>query len=649
MKKLISVILLLCIYSICIQAQNRHLRKAQKHEIKGEYLEATISYQLYLQDNKSDISILKKLAEIACKLDDYDSAEMYCEEIINNNQADPQTYFEYIKILRRNGKYDRSIEIFGEFSNIYPNEILKYYRVNTIPDRKYFFENIGNVELSEFSFNTNNSEFSPFIVNNDIYYTSYDNGHNIIEPTTRVGKFINEYITPYKAKYNINKVKIDTFTSKFNNIPFEKLMDSQYHEGMVTVSSSGNVMYFSAANQNEKTTFGHSIVGFDIYEARLVDNKWKITQKLFNVPGKSFAHPCLSRDNSMLYLVSDMDGGYGGTDLYISYLKNGKWSFPENLGPEVNTPGNELYPFADINNTIYFASDGHHGMGGLDIFVVTFENEAANIHNVGAPINSRFDDFGICTMNDNTMGFFSSNRTGGKGEYDIYGFNAQKGLNLAVKEGERSDFLGFITIKGELRDIYSNKLINDAEVTMHDEHGIYSDFKSTTINGQFTFIIPADGEYTFSTSANKYKSTKIAFLNGKSFYTLKAEPTFVFPNIHFDYNSSYITENGKETLNKIVNCMYEYPKTKICIKAYSDIVGEGKDNKKISEERANSIEEYLKTKGIDKKRIVSKSLGTKDPLITLEDNALLDKEDAQSVNRRAEITLIHPSSNCSKN
>lgn len=649
MRKIILVFLLFCISMSSTFAQNKYIRKAKKHEIKGEYLKATISYQLYLDSHDNDISIYKKLADLSCKLNDFDSAEMYCEEIINKNLADPETYFLYINILRRNGKYDKSIDVFKEFSSTFPNEIFKYYRTNKLSSRKKFYSNYNKIRISDFKFNSINSEFSPFINNNEIYYTSYDNGNNREEPDTKVEKFINKYITPFNPNYKICKAVADTFSMKYESVKFKKLLGSNYHEGIASISISGKVMYFSAARKGEKTTFGHSITGFDIYEARLINNRWKITQKLFHVPGKSFAHPCINKLNNMIYFCSDMDGGYGGTDLYVSYLTGGTWSEPENLGPQVNTPGNELYPFVDERNTLYFASDGHPGLGGLDIFVVVFEDKKVLVFNVGAPINSRFDDYSLCAKNNNTSGFFTSNRPGGMGEHDIYSFISKEPLNLLAKSSANSSFVGFMTLKGEVRDIFSNRLINNAEVVLRDEQGNYSDYKSTATNGKFTFIVPVDGEYIFMASGKGYKTMSSTYLNGQSFYTLKAEPEFTFPNILFDFNSSHITEEGKETLNSIVNCMFEYPKTKIYLKAYSDIVGEGDDNKTLSQERALAIEKFLENKGIKKDRISSKSLGTKDPIITLENEDAFDKEDAQSVNRRVEISIIHPTKDSIKN
>jgi outer membrane protein OmpA-like peptidoglycan-associated protein/tetratricopeptide (TPR) repeat protein len=630
-------------------AQNKHLRKAKRYEYKGDYVKALTSYQLYLENNKSDISVYKKLTDLSCKMDDYDSAEMYCEELINKNLADPDTYFNYIKILRRNAKYDKSQEVFEEFKNLFPNEIYKYYRNFSLPNRKSFYLNANNINIYDFQFNTVNSEFAPFISGKDIFFTNYDNGNNRTKPTTKVEKFINEYITPFKPTYTIHKAKADTLSMTYTLKPFNKLFNSSYHEGIASVSPSGEIMYISAANKNEKISFNHSITGFDIYEARLIDNEWNITQKIFDIPGKSFAHPCINRQSNMLYFASDIDGGYGGTDLYVSYLINGKWSEPENLGPEINTPGNELYPFVDKDNILYFSSDGHPGMGGLDIFVISINNEKVTVYNAGAPINSRFDDYGISCFDNKLSGLFSSNRPGGLGEHDIYTFQAKEPLNILCKSAGNSSVLGFFTIKGEIVDMYTNKPINNAKLILKDMHGTNSNYNTTTINGKFTYIIPIDGEYELTFSASGYKTTTNKLTSGKKYFTIDVEPELIFPDIKFDYNSSNITEEGKNTLNDIIDCLFKYPKTKILIEGYADIISEGKENKKLSQERTISIQEFLENKGIAKDRITTKSFGTKDPIITLDDKLAFEKEDAQSVNRRVEITIIHPPLNSIKN
>ncbi len=650
MKKLLLFILVFSVSFINSSlAQNKDLRKAKRFEFKGEYVKAIISYQLYLDKNKSDISIYKKLADISCKIEDYNSAEMYCEEIINNNLADPETYFKYIQILRRNAKYDKSEKIFEEFKTLFPNEIYKYFRTYTIPKKSKLYQNTQKINIYDFEFNSIDSEFSPFIINRDIYYTKIDDGHTNSESITKIGRFIDEQIFPFKPSYSIYKAKADTFSLTYNIMPLNKLLNSKYHEGIVSISSSGEILYVSAAHKNEKPTTGHNITGFDIYEARLINNKWEITQKIFDIPGKSFAHPCINKQCNMLYFTSDIEGGYGGTDLYVSYLINGKWSEPENLGPEINTPGNELYPYIDNNNILYFSSDGHLGMGGLDIYVISFEKEKISVHNVGAPINSRFDDYGISCFTNNVSGLFSSNRPGGAGKQDIYGFQTTSTLSQLCKSSQNNSILGFITLKGEIKDAYSNKLITNAKLTLQDEQGNHSDYNTVAINGRFTFIVPVDGEYKITLSADGYKTSINDLIVGKKYFTLKLEPELIFPNINFDYNSSNITEEGKHTLNKIIDCLFQYPETKISIKGYADIISEEKDNKRLSHERTLSIKEYLENKGISEDRIKTISLGTRNPIITLANKTAFETEDAQSVNRRVEITIIHPPSNSFKN
>lgn len=653
MKNTIMKILLIIIFSIFLisgsLAQNKLLRKAKRHEFRGEYIKALTSYQLYLNNNESDILIYKKLAEISYKIGDYNSAEMYCEEIINKNLTDPETYFIYIHVLRRNSKYEKSKAKFNEFKIQFPNEIYKYFRSNIYPLKNKFYTNGQKVKIFDFDFNSVNSEFSPFILNQDIFYTCYDNGNYRDMPDTKVEKFINQYINPFKPNYKIFKAKADTFSMTYKKIELNKLFNSKYHEGIVSVSSSGEIMYLSAASKSEKPTFNHAISGFDIYEARLIDNKWKLTQKIFNIPGKSFAHPCINRQCNMLYFASDIDGGYGGIDLYVSYLTNGKWSKPENLGPQINTPGNELYPYIDSNNILYFASDGHWGLGGLDIFVISVDNGKLNIHNAGIPINSRFDDYGISCFSDNTSGLFSSNRPGGAGEQDIYKFKTSAPLNEICKSSNNNSLLGFMTLKGEVIDTYTNLPINNAKLSIRDNLSNNSSYNTSTINGKFTFIVPIEGEYSIEFSAIGYDSLTTNVVTGKNFLTINVKPKFTFPNINFDYNSSLITEKGKETLNKIIDCLFKYPHSKISIKGYADIISEEKDNKRISHERVLSIKKYLENKGISKNRITSESLGTKNPIITLNDKVAFEKEDAQSANRRVEINITHPPLNSTKN
>ncbi|MFK7809963.1 MAG: TolB family protein [Saprospiraceae bacterium] len=276
---------------------------------------------------------------------------------------------------------------------------------------------LGHVAVRNMiSLNSNDMDYSPLLYKDGIVFTS-----------TRVFETKKKrWFKSYKKKFSYLFFAKRDERGQFNDPkPLEGGINGRYHEGAATFNKQGDVMFFTRNNKKGKNQFGK--VDLKIYTAKFNDGNWDEIEEIEIINGEGFStcHPTISADGQKLFFASNRNGGYGGMDIYVSYLVDGEWQYPVNLGPEINTDGNEIFPFIAQGNKLYFSSDGHDGKGGLDIFQSnwideTNEEDWTTALNMGLPFNSVKDDFGFSIYNNNQEGFFTSTREGGQGYDDIY-------------------------------------------------------------------------------------------------------------------------------------------------------------------------------------------------------------------------------------
>ena len=268
-----------------------------------------------------------------------------------------------------------------------------------------------------------------------------------------------------------------------------------------------------------------------IYTAHITgENIWTDVERIpFNNMGYSMTHPSVTTDGQTMYLVSDMPGGYGGTDIYVSYLFKGQWTLPRNLGPAVNTSGDEVYPFVHPDGTLYFASDGHEGIGGLDIFeAIAVGDEFVEVINVGSPINSAFDDFCLILDDVKRTGYFSSNRLGGLGSNDVYQLQVKAlSKNSLLTETKDLEEVKEVRIKGVVLDSITRKPISGAFVRLNNTVTGQLDVTKTNKQGQFFYDVTTAGQYEIASSALGYKTMQMQSITAI--------------NRHYDVNEVEIT------------------------------------------------------------------------------------------------------------
>ncbi|MCB0528734.1 MAG: OmpA family protein [Saprospiraceae bacterium] len=415
--------MLLCVFNA--HAQSGLLRRADDAMRELDYITAITLYQQVLE--KEDNGEAKvNIAECYRKINDTENAEYWYSQVVQMPNARSIHRLYYGMMLQANGKCDLAKVWLKQYIKEAPDDARGQYLARACDlEEELMTKNRGFYVVSHMPFNSNLDDFSPAILGQSVVFAS---DRDQAGPVKRTSMWTgNPFAELYKASFDIAGIHPGDFRYGIAD-KFSKEINTKYHEASVSVAADGRTIYFTRNNFSDGKT-GRSdegLVKLKIYSAITDGNDgWAgVTELPFNSNEYSVAHPSLSADGQRLFFSSNMPGGYGGMDLYVSYLENGRWGPAINLGPIVNTEGNEIFPFIDPNNRLYFASNGHIGLGGLDMYYTTGDGrDKWNLPvNLGFPMNSTGDDFGICFGGDLTWGYFSSDRPGGAGRDDIYGF-----------------------------------------------------------------------------------------------------------------------------------------------------------------------------------------------------------------------------------
>ncbi|MFN2428864.1 MAG: OmpA family protein, partial [Cryomorphaceae bacterium] len=405
---------------------------------------------------------------------------------------------------------------------------------------------------------------------------------------------------------------------------FSPELNGRFHDGPATFSEDGNtIIYTRSAMRNERKRLvnENNENQFYLYTSTKENDTWSEPKELpFNSKDFSVGHPTLSKDGKTLYFSSDMPGGYGGSDIYKSNYEDGNWSEPINLGKTVNTPGNEVFPYIAKDGTLYFSSEGHQNLGGLDVF---FSQNNAGIWgapvNLAYPLNSSRDDFAFVLNENDTTGFVSSNRN----EVDRI-FEFTKVPPVFIVKGMASIKPGNEPVEGVSINLVNLTDLDSATTT-------------TGKDGKFKFNLLPSKSYKISGSKEGF------FTVSKSFKTSKqseekeidlvfeideivesdsgtgsgnpddggatANKTYDIGEVFYDYNDASIRQDAKPTLNKLVTMLKDNPKISIEIQSHCDSRGGNAFNKELSNRRAASVVKYLTSSGINSNRLTSKGFG----------------------------------------
>jgi outer membrane protein OmpA-like peptidoglycan-associated protein/tetratricopeptide (TPR) repeat protein len=422
-KKFLLTALVVTLGLSAVSAQSGKLKRAKKLYEGLAYIEAIELYNQILE--KGDNAEAKiYLADAYRKINDTENAEYWYGQVVRLSESQPIHKLYYGQMLQRNGKCDLAKEWYEQYVEAVPDEVRAQYLVRGCDyEEELMTKNVNSYETKHLPFNSNLDDFSPGYYQGGLVFASErDKGSAVKREHTWTGNpFLELFFVDMKAK---SKDKLVCQFEYGRPKKYSKEVNEKFHEAAVSFSSDQNEIFYTANNYEGGSDDGTRKL--KIYSAKSEgENKWGKKESLpFNSDEYSVAHPSLTADGNRLYFASDMPGGFGGMDLYYSDFESGRWGPPTNLGPAINTEGHEIFPYYGPNSRLYFSSDGHIGLGGLDIFYIVEkgEGEWSAPENIGFPLNSNADDFGIIFNEEGTCGFFSSDREGGSGRDDIYSF-----------------------------------------------------------------------------------------------------------------------------------------------------------------------------------------------------------------------------------
>jgi len=550
----------------------------------------------------------------------------------------------YAKSLQANSKYDEARSVLESLADETRDEKIKDRAKKEIDGLSYLgklaekksYYKVKNLE----SVNTPFTEYNPVYSNNQLYFTSSRANAKIYEATGT------PFTDIYKAETNGANVNVSTIAP----LP-ELINESNINEGCITFTPDGKTMIFAKGNTGKRK--GTNDV--DLYISRFRNGQWSEAQPInINLPDTWESTPALSPDGRTLYFSSNRKGGYGGLDLYSAQMDSrGRFGKVKNLGPEINTAGSETFPYVSENGKIYFSSDGHPGYGMLDIFVVNRVNGKTVVDNLGQPVNSTADDFGLFLFKPD-RGFFTSNREGGSGDDDIYTF-VNEDPNLKVV----NYFLQGITYM--IRKDSTREILPNTRVSLMDPDGDVMQDYVTGDDGKFLFRVYENEDYTLLGETDGFIIKRQPYTTkGKSvpLETLKELVTnitldtilvldrkernkiFVLENIYFGYDSANIRPDAARELDKLVTLLNDNTDLKIEMGSHTDSVASDAYNIQLSQRRAESTVNYLIQKGIDPNRLVAKGYGESKPIARNTHPDGSDNPEGRQRNRRTEFKIL---------
>ena len=622
MKKL-YIALSFVISTAGLQAQNSDTAKADKLYERYEFVSAAEQYSKLVDQGKADGYVYKQLADTYFNMFNTAEAAKWYAKAVETDQ-DAETYYRYAQMLKGNGQYEESNKQMRKFASASPND----QRAKTFMENPNYIPKLMGKEkmydIMSLSVSSEHSDFGPLLNNNTLYFTSARN-------TSRKTYGWNDepFLDIYTATYNTD--------GTINEATALTDLNSQYHDGPLTLSADGNTMYFTSDSFREssfvrdrknKLKLGKN----NLFKATKTGEKWGNVLSLpFNSTEYSTSNPSLSHDGKTLYFSSDMPGSLGGVDIWkVAVNADGTYGAPENLGKRVNTEGNESFPFiAQDNQTLYFASAGKPGLGGYDVFKVKL-NDSSEAVNLGKPVNSEKDDFSFSYDQEKNTGFFASNRSGMD---NIYGANPLCGLEV-------------LTV---VTDSKTGKILSNAKVSILDDKNNVIATEMSNSKGEVGYNVECNKAFTIQVSATGYESNTFAVAPVKTGTTTNVaamlnpiaeiikENEVVLNAIYFEFDKSNITREGAYELDKLVEAMKANPTMVIMVKAHTDNRGSDVYNMRLSDRRAKSSVQYILSKGIKKDRISGKGYGESELKVDCGEGCT---EAQHAENRRSEFIIV---------
>lgn len=545
------VLAIICSVSLSVFGQSGKLKKADNYFNRLSYAYAANLYEELIGSEVDSPKLKSKLAYSYMKMDNNKKAVEYYSKMVESSEAKPEDYYNYSYALKQVGNYSESDKWMSKYSN----------SVTADSRSKLFLGNTGyksKIEKTAPFFALTNLDLNTSVADFGGYYnTTQDYMYFITARKKRV--FVRkEWSWDANRFLDMYKVPVST-DNKLGDVKRVSKVNTKFHEGPLTFSPDGKTVYYTRNNvsKGKKRRDGQKIQNLKLYIADINEKgKWMNEREFpYNSKDYSVGHPTLTQDGKTMYLVSDKPGGVGGADIYkVAVVEDGTFGEMINLGNKINTEGQEMFPFIDSEGRLFFSTDGHPGLGGLDVFVALFEGgNVGKIHNLGLPINSQYDDFAFNMSKDFKTGFLSSNRDGGKGNDDIYAVQLIR------------PFVFGVTIKGTAKD-KKGEIVPFAKIDLKDDKGNIIETVRADGNGAYSFEGEYEKNYGLAGSKTDYfdgKNTASTFTDeqvviadvilekdpGLSLYALITDKKTGFP---LEGVQVYLVDNMTDKSKKII-------------------------------------------------------------------------------------------------
>ena len=603
------------------------LQKADAAFQQHQYYTAVTLYKQVYSDAPNDKkpTILYRSGYASQEINDYKAAEAYYQKAIASNYDDPIVYLKLADVLKGQKRYDDAIVEYNNYKSKGGNAKKADLGVKSCQLSQQWADNPLRYKVENMQqINSKERDYSPSF--SDKKYQT------VVFTSNRPGGIGGQDITTGNAHSDIYETKVDKNGKWSTPTILPPAVCTEVNEGQAWVSKKGDMIFFTRCpeEKNKPNKCG-------VYMAKKQGSTWGPSSALpFNNDTVHFAHPALSTDGKVLYFVSRMSGGYGGIDVwYCSFdQKSNSWGQPKNAGPAINTEGDEMFPTVSADaKKLYFSSNYHPGMGGLDIFVAEAGADGKftkPVENLKAPINSSYDDFGIVFEGKKNKGYFTSNREGGKGGDDLWSFYLPPlnftGKGYVFSEGDPN------TGKGK------SEPVEGVKVKVIGSDGSISEM-TTAKNGSYTFKLKEKTTYTVSTETGKTSKSstfnKDGYLANKDqrilttvgldksqdfvadFFVKPVIPQLRLPEIQYELGSAALLPQSKDSLIYLYNILKDNPSIVCELDAHTDSRGSLESNMKLSQDRAQSCVDFLvKEKGIASARLVAKGFGPTQLLVS---------------------------------
>ena len=647
---------LLCCFT-SFYGQEKRLEKADKEFNNFSYVDARNIYLQVVDNGYQSKDICQKLGDSYYFNAELEKASKWYAKLYYDYRKglDSEYLFRYSQSLKSMKQYELADTVMREF---YKETGRTEKRANLFIDKQDYLNLIelqsGKFEIKNLPINSELSDFGPSFMRDDaIVFASSRaiGGSRAIHKWTQE-PFLDLYSSKRESKNSTNLLaEVDELGGTVN---------TKLHESSTVFTRDGNTMYFTRNNFTKKRVKSNSegTTLLKLYKASRGENgKWSDVVELpFNSDNYSVAHPALSVDETKLYFASDMPGTTGLSDLFYVTIKGGdNYGKPVNLGKSINTEGRETFPFISKDGKLYFSSDGHIGLGGLDVFVATPSNKKFKDfpYNLGEPINSPTDDFSFIIDKDTKLGYFTSNRPGGHGNDDIYSFSQKEPLIVNCNQ----------YLEGIVTDADSRKIIPGAKVTLFDENMKELSSTIADINAKYSLPITCGKEYVIRAFKQEYKRTEVDFASTGVFELKHSQPLQLRKGdpeigvfkanlgddlakllqlnpIYFDFDKSFIRPDAEIELQKVIAVMREYPNMEIDVRSHTDSRAPYNYNINLSTRRNKSTIQYLINKGgILSTRLTGRGYGETQLTNGCADGIDCTEEEHQ-LNRRSEFIIV---------